>query len=49
MATKKVNIIIEEGTTIIIDDKEYNGDVEVDEKIAETLISTGKGKQWQVN
>lgn len=48
MATK-VKVIIEEGTTIIIDDKEYKGDVEVDEKIAETLIRTGKGKQWQVN
>ena len=44
MATKEVNVIIEEGTTIIIDGKEYKGNVTVDEKTAETLISTGKGK-----
>ena len=44
MATKTSTVTIEDGTTIIIDDKEYKGIVEVDEKTATILINTGKGK-----
>lgn len=44
MATKTIQITIEEGTTIVIDGKAYSGAVDVDEKTAALLIRTKKGK-----
>ncbi|PHM18047.1 MAG: hypothetical protein CJD30_03545 [Sulfuricurvum sp. PD_MW2] len=42
MAVKKVDIEIDEATTLIIDKKEYSGTVTVDPVIADKLIETGK-------
>lgn len=42
MAAKKVDIKIDEATTLIIDKKEYSGTVSVDSVTADKLIATGR-------
>lgn len=39
---KKSDVIIDEATTLVIDEKEYSGTVTVDGAIADKLIETGK-------
>lgn len=42
MASRKVDIKIDEATTINIDEKEYSGTVTVDTALGDKLIDTGK-------
>lgn len=46
---KKVDIKIDEATTLIIDEKEYSGTVTVDSAIADKLIETGKASVFIPN